>query len=101
MEWLAQQFQPEQIAQAYLVIAATNDNALNQQVFEQAEAQPRLVNVVDDQPHCSYIFPSVIDRSPLQIAISSSGAAPVLIRLLREKLDTLIPQNVGVSGVMQ
>lgn len=98
MEWLAQQFQPEQIAQAYLVIAATNDNALNQQVFEQAEAQPRLVNVVDDQPHCSYIFPSVIDRSPLQIAISSSGAAPVLIRLLREKLDTLIPQNVGVMA---
>ncbi|WP_150540125.1 siroheme synthase CysG [Actinobacillus vicugnae] len=95
VEWLAKQFDAEQVKHAYLVIAATDDNALNQLVFETAESQQRLVNVVDDQPRCSYIFPSIIDRSPVQIAISSGGAAPVLIRLLREKLEALIPQNLG------
>ncbi|AHG73486.1 Siroheme synthase [Mannheimia sp. USDA-ARS-USMARC-1261] len=95
VEWFATEFEPEQVNQAYLIIAATDDNKLNNLVFKSAEAAQRLVNVVDDQPHCSYIFPSVIDRSPIQIAISSGGAAPVLIRLLREKLEALIPQNVG------
>ncbi|VEI47480.1 uroporphyrinogen-III methylase [Actinobacillus equuli] len=84
VEWLAKAFEANQVTSSYLVIAATDDNALNQQVFDAAESQQRLVNVVDDQPRCSYIFPSIIDRSPVQIAISSGGAAPVLIRLLRE-----------------
>lgn len=100
VEWLATRFKDEQVNQAYLVIAATDDNALNQQVFNAAEAQQRLVNVVDDQPRCSYIFPSIIDRSPVQIAISSGGAAPVLIRLLREKLEALIPQNIGLMATL-
>lgn len=100
IEWLATYFKDEQVSQAYLVIAATDDNTLNQQVFNAAEAQQRLVNVVDDQPRCSYIFPSIIDRSPVQIAISSGGAAPVLIRLLREKLEALIPQNIGLMATL-
>lgn len=100
VEWLATRFKDEQVNQAYLVIAATDDNALNQQVFNAAEAQQRLANVVDDQPRCSYIFPSIIDRSPVQIAISSGGAAPVLIRLLREKLEALIPQNIGLMATL-
>ena len=100
IEWLATYFKDEQVNQAYLVIAATNDNTLNQRVFNAAEAQQRLVNVVDDQPRCSYIFPSIIDRSPVQIAISSGGAAPVLIRLLREKLEALIPQNIGLMATL-
>lgn len=100
VEWLATYFKDEQVNQAYLVIAATNDNTLNQRVFNAAEAQQRLVNVVDDQPRCSYIFPSIIDRSPVQIAISSGGAAPVLIRLLREKLEALIPQNIGLMATL-
>lgn len=95
VEWIAKQFESVQVSQVYLVIAATDDTILNQFVFESAESQQRLVNVVDDQPRCSYIFPSIIDRSPVQIAISSGGAAPVLIRLLREKLEALIPHNVG------
>ena len=51
--------------------------------------------MVDDQPHCSFIFPSIIDRNPIQIAISSGGKAPVLARLLREKLEALLPQHLG------
>ena len=96
--WFAKKFDEAQVKQVYLIIAATDDNALNQRVFQAAQAEQRLVNVVDEQPLCSYIFPSIIDRSPVQIAISSGGASPVLIRLLREKLEALIPQNVGMMS---
>ena len=98
IEWIAQTFSADQLQQVYLVIAATNDSELNYQVFLAAQEQHRLVNVVDDQPHCSYIFPSIIDRSPVQIAISSGGTAPVLARLLREKLEALLPQNLALMA---
>jgi uroporphyrin-III C-methyltransferase/precorrin-2 dehydrogenase/sirohydrochlorin ferrochelatase len=88
-------FAPEHLHGAMLVIAATDNDAVNQAVFESAEAQNIFVNVVDDQPKCSFIFPSIIDRNPITIAISSSGTAPVLARRLREKLETLIPQHIG------
>ena len=93
--WIAKEFNAEQIRQVMLVIAATNDEALNHRIFHLAESQHKLVNVVDDQPHCSFIFPSIIDRNPIQIAISSGGKAPVLARLLREKLEALLPQHLG------
>ncbi len=69
----------------FLVIAATDDRELNQRVFAAANARYRPVNVVDDQQLCSFVFPSIVDRSPLLVAISSSGKAPVLSRILREK----------------
>lgn len=78
-----------------LVIAATDLEDVNAQVFELANARNIFVNVVDDQPKCSFIFPSIVDRNPITIAISSSGTAPVLARRLREKLETLIPQHIG------
>jgi uroporphyrin-III C-methyltransferase/precorrin-2 dehydrogenase/sirohydrochlorin ferrochelatase len=54
-----------------------------------------LVNVVDNQPLCSFVFPSIVDRSPLLVAISSGGSAPVLSRLIREKIEALLPTNLG------
>ncbi|HDS9358443.1 TPA: uroporphyrinogen-III C-methyltransferase [Enterobacter chengduensis] len=78
-----------------LAIAATEDRALNRRVFDAANARHRLVNVVDDQPLCSFIFPSIVDRAPLLVAISSGGNAPVLARLLREKLEALLPASLG------
>lgn len=93
--WLATAFDEAQLDRVFLVIAATDDNALNSRVFEAANARQKLVNVVDDQPKCSFIFPSIVDRSPLVVAISSSGTAPVLARLLREKLEALLPANLG------
>ena len=93
--WIAKEFNAEQIRTAFFVIAATNDEALNHRIFHLAESQHKLANVVDDQPYCSFIFPSIIDRSPIQIAISSAGKAPVLARLLREKLEALLPQSLG------
>jgi len=78
-----------------LVIAATDNDAVNNTVFELANAKNVFVNVVDDQPKCTFIFPSIVDRDPITIAISSAGTAPVLARRLREKLETLIPQHIG------
>jgi len=95
VEWLATEFAETQLDSVFLVIAATDDSALNGLVYEAANRRHLLANVVDDQPKCSFIFPSIVDRSPLVVAISSSGTAPVLARLLREKLESLLPANLG------
>ncbi len=89
------EFQESMLDHVVLAIAATDDRELNRRVFDAATARHRLVNVVDDQPLCSFIFPSIVDRSPLLIAISSGGNAPVLARLLREKIEALLPTNLG------
>lgn len=93
--WLGKTFDPQQLDDVFLAIAATDDNALNAAVFAEADKRRVLANVVDDQPCCSFIFPSIIDRSPLVVAVSSSGQAPVLARLLREKLEALLPASLG------
>ncbi|MBS3797158.1 siroheme synthase CysG [Pseudoalteromonas sp. BDTF-M6] len=89
------EFSAEQVKGFMLVIAATDSETVNAQVQAAADEQHIFVNVVDDQPKCSFIFPSIVDRSPVTIAISSAGTAPVLARRLREKLETLIPQHIG------
>lgn len=78
-----------------LVIAATDDTALNQRVSEAAAERQIPVNVVDDPLHSSFITPAIVDRSPLLIAISSFGAAPVLARRVRERIETLLPAAYG------
>ncbi|HSG52667.1 MAG TPA: siroheme synthase CysG, partial [Rheinheimera sp.] len=88
-------FSPELLDGKLLVIAATDNDEVNASVFDAATARNMLVNTVDDQPKCGFIFPSIIDRSPILIAISSFGTAPVLARRLREKLEALLPQHLG------
>jgi uroporphyrin-III C-methyltransferase/precorrin-2 dehydrogenase/sirohydrochlorin ferrochelatase len=88
-------FVAEHMRQHILVIAATDDSNINHKVAELAQAQNILVNVVDDPDNSSFIFPAIIDRSPIVVAVSSGGAAPVLVRRLREKLETLLPQHLG------
>ncbi|ATD08711.1 siroheme synthase CysG [Pseudoalteromonas piscicida] len=88
-------FDASDLDNAMLVVAATDIEAVNAEVAELAEARNLFVNVVDDQPKCNFIFPSIVDRNPITIAISSAGTAPVLARRLREKLETLIPQHIG------
>jgi uroporphyrin-III C-methyltransferase/precorrin-2 dehydrogenase/sirohydrochlorin ferrochelatase len=78
-----------------LVIAATDSETVNRQVSEQAQSRNILVNVVDNPKLCTFIMPSVIDRDPVQIAISTGGASPVLARLLRARLETMIPASFG------
>ncbi|VAS17062.1 siroheme synthase [Klebsiella pneumoniae] len=95
LSWRATAFSDSLVDDVFLVIAATEDEALNQRVFAAANARYRLVNVVDNQALCSFVFPSIVDRSPLLVAISSSGKAPVLSRILREKIEALLPTNLG------
>ncbi len=78
-----------------LVLAATPDKTVNQQVYTLAHARGLLVNVADQPQLCNFILPSIIDRDPVQIAVSTGGASPVLARLLRSQLETLIPSNYG------
>jgi len=78
-----------------LVIAATNDAELNRLVSKHAQAVNILSNVVDDPGYSTVIFPSIVDRSPIQIAISSGGDAPVLVRLIRTQLESLFPAGMS------
>lgn len=92
---LTSTFEPPQLDGACLVIAATDDEAVNEAVSRQAKARNIPVNVVDSPALCTFTMPSIVDRSPVVIAISSSGSAPVLARLIRSKLETLIPASYG------
>jgi uroporphyrin-III C-methyltransferase/precorrin-2 dehydrogenase/sirohydrochlorin ferrochelatase len=88
-------FRPEHLDGVEVVFAASEDDALDQQVYEAASARHLPVNVVDKPKSCSFIMPSIIDRSPVVVAVSSGGEAPVLSRLLRARLETLIPAAYG------
>jgi uroporphyrin-III C-methyltransferase/precorrin-2 dehydrogenase/sirohydrochlorin ferrochelatase len=100
IHYLAEPFIPEHLDGVFLVIAATDKREVNGLVYQSANQRQILVNVVDDTPRCSFIVPSIVDRSPLIVAISSSGKAPVLARLVREKLETLLPQSLGKMAAL-
>jgi len=93
VEAIPVRFESHHLDGAALVIAATNDRSVNQQVSAQAKARNLPVNVVDDPELCSFIMPAILDRSPLMVAFSSGGASPVLTRMMRGKLETMIPQG--------
>ncbi|MDR2121482.1 MAG: siroheme synthase CysG [Flavobacteriaceae bacterium] len=98
IEWISRQFFPEHLNNIWLVIAATDDSSVNEEIHYLAEQKQIFVNVVDQPELCSFIFPSIIDRSPVVVAISSGGKAPVLIKQIREKLEALLPQNIGKAA---
>ena len=95
IEYQQRAFLPTDVQGQAIVIAATNQKSTNHEVAKLAESQGIPVNVVDDPEVGSFIMPSVIDRTPVQIAISTGGASPVLARLLRSKLETFIPAAYG------
>jgi len=88
-------FAPSDLTDCQLVVAATDDKKVNAQVSSLAKQQKIPVNVVDQPELCNFIIPSIIDRSPVQIAISTGGASPVLARLLRAKLESVVPSTYG------
>jgi uroporphyrin-III C-methyltransferase / precorrin-2 dehydrogenase / sirohydrochlorin ferrochelatase len=95
INYIAERFSEALLDEKMLVIAATNDQKVNKQVSELAKSQNIPVNVVDNPDLCSFIMPSIVDRDPVQIAISTGGASPVLARLLRARLETLVPASYG------
>ncbi len=89
------EFNPALLDNCWLAIAATDNEAVNQQVSRSAEERRIFCNVVDAPQQASFIMPSIIDRSPLMVAVSSGGTSPVLARLLREKLESVLPLHLG------
>lgn len=95
-------YRAEDLDGCVLVIAATDDEVLNARVSGDAGQRSLPVNVVDAPALCSVIFPAIVDRSPLMVAVSSGGDAPVLTRLMRARLETLIPAAYGrLAGLAQ
>ena len=92
---VAARFDPAHLAGQILVVAATDDLEVNALVYQSATERGLFVNLVDDPERSSFIFPSIIDRSPIVVAVSSGGKAPVLVRLLRERLESLLPRHLG------
>jgi len=88
-------FDEKDVSGFHLVVSATDNMTTNQLVAKSASEHNILVNVVDNPALCSFIFPAIIDRSPIVAAVSSGGAAPVLARLLRAKIESLIPPGFG------
>ena len=92
------EYHPALLDDMALVIAATDDEALNERVHFDAVERSLPVNVVDNPPLCTFVFPAIVDRSPIVIGISSGGQSPVLARLLRAKLETWIPSGYSRLG---
>ncbi len=88
-------FQPGDLVGAEIVIAATDDPSINESVASAARALKIPVNVADNSALSSFIMPSVIDRAPIQIAISTAGASPVLARKLRSLIESMVPFTYG------
>ncbi|XAW90659.1 NAD(P)-dependent oxidoreductase [Vibrio sp. CDRSL-10 TSBA] len=96
-QWIQNFYTSKILTQEYIQVWATTDNPdLNHQVHKDAKSIGVLVNVVDDQPYCDFITPSMIERGRIQLAISSGGASPVLIRNVRETLEAVLPQNLSL-----
>ncbi|MET0988700.1 MAG: bifunctional precorrin-2 dehydrogenase/sirohydrochlorin ferrochelatase, partial [Steroidobacteraceae bacterium] len=91
----AEEFAPAAIEGMRLVIAATDSEAVNAWVARFADSRHIPVNVVDDRKLSRFIMPAIVDRSPVIVAVGSSGDAPVLTRRLREKIETLLPERLG------
>jgi uroporphyrin-III C-methyltransferase/precorrin-2 dehydrogenase/sirohydrochlorin ferrochelatase len=91
----ASTFEAGLVRDAYLVIAATDDSAVNASVYAAGERFGRLVNAVDDPAHSHFIMPAIVERAPVVVAISTGGAAPALARRLRERLEAWLPSRLG------
>ena len=79
---------------AFLVVAATNDPVVQQQVFDDGQRAGVLVNAVDDPDRCSYILPAVARRGPVIVAVSTQGRSPALAGQLRDRLAAALPDDL-------
>lgn len=95
IQFLHRQFEEEDIDDKALVVAASGQPPLNELIARLAKKKNLPVNVVEDIDNSSLIFPSIINRNPLLISITSSGLAPVITRLLRNQLEASIPHGLG------
>ncbi|WP_395344970.1 siroheme synthase CysG [Ningiella sp. W23] len=91
-------FEDKDLEGKSMIFVATDDSQVNQHIHDLAHSQSKLVNVVDNTPLCKFITPSIVDRSPIIIAMSSGGVAPVLLRYIRQKLESVLPSKISLLG---
>ena len=94
-QWVSRRYDEADLDGPELVVVATADGELNQRVAAAASARKLPVNVVDQPELCSFVFPSIVDRSPLIVAVGSAGNSPVLARLVRARIEALLPAAYG------
>ncbi len=95
IQWKKKIFEQQDLDGFLLVLAATDDRNVNAEISSACRDKGILVNAADDTKNCDFILPSIIDRSPVQIAVSTGGASPVLARMLRTKLENCTPAAYG------
>lgn len=93
--WRQTRYSEPDLNDMVIAVAATDDTSTNQRIHSDAIARKLPINVVDSPALCTFIIPSIIDRDPLLIAVSSSGTSPVLARLLKNKIEALVPAGYG------
>ena len=87
IQLVQRRYQPGDLEGAWLVIAATDDPAINEAVWQEAQLRGILVNVVDDPPHCNFHVPATVRRGALTLSISTGGTSPALARRIRQDLE--------------
>ncbi len=87
--------EPADVANCVVAYGASEIEARDKRLYEMAKAAKVLVNVADVTKYCDFITPSIVDRSPLVIAISSGGNAPVIARILRARIEVMLPAAYG------
>jgi len=90
----------DQLEPFWLVVAATDDPAINAEVAEAAQAAKRFCNVVDDPARSSFIMPAIVDRDPVTIAVSSAGHSPVMARWLKGLIEAAVPARIGALALL-
>jgi uroporphyrin-III C-methyltransferase/precorrin-2 dehydrogenase/sirohydrochlorin ferrochelatase len=100
VEHIAAVYTSQPLDAYWLVIAATDDRAVNARVAADAAAAMRFCNVVDDPSLCSFVMPAIVDRSPVTIAIGSSGLSPTLARWVKGLIETLLPARLGALAAL-
>ena len=91
--WVRREFEDRDVEGQSLVVAATDDRALNAHVAELCKARGIPVNVVDDPKNCTFIFPAVVRKGPMTVAVSSGGACPVAAKLVRDRVAGALPDD--------
>ncbi len=95
IRWSRRRFEPGDLADQFLVVAATSDTSTNQAVFTEAEALGRLCNVVDVPELCNFILPAIARSGEVTVAVSTSGASPTLAQRLRDRIAALVGPEYG------
>jgi len=95
--WHARRYVPGDLDGVYLVIAATSDPQVNQQIYDEAQKRGILANVVDVPPLCDFYYPAVVRRGSLVVAVSSEGESPHLAQRVRDEISELLPEDLEAA----